>query len=368
MTSTNADIRPRTSLRPPLLAGTAVVLAFFAGFGGWAATAPLAGAAVAPALVAPEGSRKTVQHLEGGIVRRILVHDGSLVAAGQPLVELDDTRARAEHAALLAEWRAATASEARLLAEQAERTEPAFPAELLDAAREDPALARMLAGEVDRLSTRRASLRDQQAILADRVAQAEAEIVSTRLQPGCGRFHPLSLPPFRLDSPTRPAGHFLLRGRHYGRVLLGTQLKQFSSYAEIIAKYSSAIDWSVIKRRSGLWRLTPTLRGALHPSSRPMRARDRRRRPALTVARTPTFSSPGTTAMGTFSQSSHHSDGSRAWDSLGPTPAFVLAHPDRMGRHDDERPRPVDIGWHRARRLRLLLADAEAAEPRRWSD
>ena len=176
MTSPNADIRPRTSLRPPLLAGTAVALAFFAGFGGWAATAPLAGAAVAPALVAPEGSRKTVQHLEGGIVRRILVHDGSLVAAGQPLVELDDTRARAEHAALLAEWRAATASEARLLAEQVDRTEPAFPAELLDAAREDPALARMLAGEVDRLSTRRASLRDQQAILADRVAQAEAEI------------------------------------------------------------------------------------------------------------------------------------------------------------------------------------------------
>ena len=177
MTSPNANSRPHTSLRPPLLAGTAVALAFFAGFGGWAATAPLAGAAVAPALVAPEGSRKTVQHLEGGIVRRILVHDGSLVAAGQPVVELDDTRARAEHAALLAESRAATASEARLLAEQAERTEPAFPAELLDAAREDPALARMLAGEVDRLSTRRASLRDQQAILADRVAQAEAEIV-----------------------------------------------------------------------------------------------------------------------------------------------------------------------------------------------
>ena len=176
MTSPNADIRPRTSLRPPLLAGTAVALAFFAGFCGWAATAPLAGAAVAPALVAPEGSRKTVQHLEGGIVRRILVHDGSLVAAGQPLVELDDTRARAEHAALLAEWRAAKASEARILAEQADRTEPEFPAELLDAAHDDPALAQLLAGEVDRLSTRRASLRDQQAILANRVAQAEAEI------------------------------------------------------------------------------------------------------------------------------------------------------------------------------------------------
>jgi membrane fusion protein, type I secretion system len=166
----------RMSLRPPLLAGTAVALAFFAGFGGWAATAPLQGAAVASAQVAPEGSRKTVQHLEAGIVRRILVWDGSRVRAGEPLVQLDDTRARAAHAALLAEWRAAKASEARLLAEQQGRAEPAFAAELAAAAGADAALARLLAGETDRLNTRRAALRDQQAVLADRITQAEAEI------------------------------------------------------------------------------------------------------------------------------------------------------------------------------------------------
>ena len=75
---------PTTSLRRPLLAGTAVALAFFAGFGSWAATAPLAGAAVAPAIIVPDGSRKTIQHLEGGIVHRVLVRDGERVAAGQP--------------------------------------------------------------------------------------------------------------------------------------------------------------------------------------------------------------------------------------------------------------------------------------------
>ena len=94
---------PTTSLRRPLLAGTAVALAFFAGFGTWAATAPLAGAAVAPAVIVPDGSRKAIQHLEGGIVRRILVRDGDRVTAGQPLVELDATRTLAEHAALLAD-------------------------------------------------------------------------------------------------------------------------------------------------------------------------------------------------------------------------------------------------------------------------
>src|SRR3954469_11764116 len=96
---------PRTSLKAPLLAGALAAAAFFGGFGGWAATAPRAGAAVPPAVVAPDGSRKTVQHLEGGIVGRILVKDGDAVAAGQPLVELDPTRSRAEHAPLLPERR-----------------------------------------------------------------------------------------------------------------------------------------------------------------------------------------------------------------------------------------------------------------------
>src|SRR3954464_13178701 len=108
---------PTTSLRRPLLAGAATALAFFAGFGTWAATAPLAGAAVASATVVPDGSRRTVQHLEGGIVRRILVRDGDRVAAGQPLVELDPTRSSSEHGALRARHWGLLAAEARLLAE-----------------------------------------------------------------------------------------------------------------------------------------------------------------------------------------------------------------------------------------------------------
>jgi HlyD family secretion protein len=176
------DSGPHTSLRQPLTAGTLVACAFFAGFGGWAATAPLAGAAVAPAIVAPEGSRKTVQHLEGGIVQRILVQDGSRVAVGQPLLELDDTRARAEHTSLLAEWRALKASEARLLAEQTGQAEPAFPAELVMAARDDEALARVLVSEAERCHSRRIALQDQLAVLAERRAQAEAEIGGLEVQ------------------------------------------------------------------------------------------------------------------------------------------------------------------------------------------
>ena len=57
--------------RGPRRLGMTAVLAFFLVFGGWSYYAPLASAAVAPGVVSPDGSRKTVQHLEGGIIRTI---------------------------------------------------------------------------------------------------------------------------------------------------------------------------------------------------------------------------------------------------------------------------------------------------------
>ena len=82
-------------LRGPIRAGVLVIGLFFGGVGWWAATAPLAGAAIAPGVVSPDGSRRTVQHLEGGIIREIRVRDGSSVKAGDPLIVLEDVQSRA---------------------------------------------------------------------------------------------------------------------------------------------------------------------------------------------------------------------------------------------------------------------------------
>ena len=78
------------SCRGLAVAAGAVLLLFFGGFGSWAAFVPLSGAAIAPAVVAPDGFRKTIQHLEGGIVAEIHVREGATVAAGDVLVVLDD--------------------------------------------------------------------------------------------------------------------------------------------------------------------------------------------------------------------------------------------------------------------------------------
>ncbi len=72
-----------------------VIAAFFGGLGGWATVSTLESAAIAPGVVSAASNRKTVQHLEGGIIGEILVRDGDEVTAGQVLFRLDDTQPRA---------------------------------------------------------------------------------------------------------------------------------------------------------------------------------------------------------------------------------------------------------------------------------
>ena len=103
------------------------------GFGGflfWGFTTNLDSAAVATGNVIVDSQRKTVSHLEGGILKRLRVVDGETVAKGQALIELDDTRARSELEQLSARRIGLLAKRARLRAEQSLRQEISFPTEL----------------------------------------------------------------------------------------------------------------------------------------------------------------------------------------------------------------------------------------------
>lgn len=74
-----------------VLLGFLVTTGFLGGTAYWALTSKLDGAVVAPASFVVDGNRKTVQHLDGGIVSDIMVRNGDLVEAGQTLLELDRT-------------------------------------------------------------------------------------------------------------------------------------------------------------------------------------------------------------------------------------------------------------------------------------
>jgi epimerase transport system membrane fusion protein len=111
--------------------GILIVLVLFGGFGTWAVLAPLASAAHAPGVIALESYRKTVQHLEGGIVKTIDVRDGQAVEKGQVLMRLEDTQPRTQLETLRGQYFIMLAREARLSAQRDGLAQVSYPTELL---------------------------------------------------------------------------------------------------------------------------------------------------------------------------------------------------------------------------------------------
>ncbi len=107
----------KIGMAAPVFAGILSLVAFVGGFVFWAASAPLSGAAVASGVVAAQGNNLTVQHLEGGIIEKILVTDGAKVEKSQSLMKLDDTAPRAIRNRLSKRLVALQARAARLMAE-----------------------------------------------------------------------------------------------------------------------------------------------------------------------------------------------------------------------------------------------------------
>lgn len=171
-----APASPLPRIHAPLVAGAAVMAIFVVGFGLWSSFAPLQSAAVASGVVAVESYRKTVQHLEGGIIEQILVKDGDYVTEGQPLMRLDDTRARTAYAAVEGQLWDATAREARLMAERDGKDAITFPAQLLDRADKDATASQIIAGQQTIFAARRTLLESKIAAIRQRIQESKEEI------------------------------------------------------------------------------------------------------------------------------------------------------------------------------------------------
>lgn len=166
--------RLAAAVRGPARIGFWVILIFLVGSLGWASVAPLASGAVATGIISPDGSRRTVQHLEGGIIQEIRAKDGDEVSAGQVLVTLQATQALAMNEMLTEQAQTLQAMRARLLSEQSGMDEIVFPPELLGAM--SPHLEAMLHGQTSLFEKRREAFRAQVRIIENRVAQYHEQI------------------------------------------------------------------------------------------------------------------------------------------------------------------------------------------------
>lgn len=176
-----------SSIRRYVVIGAVASLLLVVGFGGWAATARLASAVIAPGTVVVASNVKRVQHPDGGIVGEITVTDGGSVAAGDLLIRLDETLVAANRALLDGQIIALEARLARLQAERDDAPTLALPDEFVGREHE-PLVTRALeserkvflarkdtmAGQVDRLNERMKQLEQQiSGLTAQRVAKEE---------------------------------------------------------------------------------------------------------------------------------------------------------------------------------------------------
>jgi len=172
---------PSDSIKRIAFAGWAIVAVFFGGIGAWALTAPLNGAVVANAVVKVEGNRKSVQHLDGGIVKELRVREGDRVRFGDLLIVLDETQARAEYEVLTQQWVVLRATEIRLLTELDHGSELVMPSDL-KARSQDPYLKSVWNGQVSQFESRRAALEGQRSVIREKINQLGSQIVGSQAQ------------------------------------------------------------------------------------------------------------------------------------------------------------------------------------------
>ncbi|MDU8627966.1 MULTISPECIES: HlyD family type I secretion periplasmic adaptor subunit [Pseudomonas syringae group] len=157
--------------------GVAIVLVTFGLFGTWAALAPLGNAVYGSGVVMVQSYRKTVQHLEGGIVKELLARDGDTVHKDDPLIVLDDSQLRSQYESTRNQLISTQAREARLRAERDEL--PSIPP--LTISGTDSQRAReAIEGEEQVFRTRKNSRQTEISVQRERIGQLKQQIIGLR--------------------------------------------------------------------------------------------------------------------------------------------------------------------------------------------
>jgi epimerase transport system membrane fusion protein len=148
----------------------------------WVSFAELSMAVVAPGFVKVDLNRRPVQHLEGGIVREVLVRDGQRVEAGQPVLMLGDVGVDADRNRQTYRLQVERAALARHEAEQALGAKLVFPPELQAAAKQDARVAQAISKETTLFNARRESMASEVALMRAQREHIGQEILISREQ------------------------------------------------------------------------------------------------------------------------------------------------------------------------------------------
>lgn len=172
------DISEQSNTRTPIRLGFWVLIVGFGLFLLWAAFAPLDEGVSAPATVSIETRRKTIQHLQGGVIKEVRVKEGQMVKADQVLVVLDDGTTRAAYESVRQTYLAQRAQESRLMSELANQSRISFHADLLKASEAEAQLH--MAAQQQLFNARRAAQVAEFAAAMENIAGLEAQVGGLR--------------------------------------------------------------------------------------------------------------------------------------------------------------------------------------------
>lgn len=147
----------------------------------WASFARLDGAVIAGGAISIESNRKTIQHLEGGIVQEILVRDGSVVHKGEVLVRLDVTRNQASDTLYRKQMAMALVLDARLNAQLNDAPSFTLPPEV-QSMLGDSEVAEAVHDNQGGFTARLETLRGALEVVAQQEAQARRDVEQTTIQ------------------------------------------------------------------------------------------------------------------------------------------------------------------------------------------
>jgi len=163
------------------IAGLFGLILVAGGLGAWAVLSSIQGAVIAQGVVAVESHSKKIQHQQGGTIKTIKVKEGQRVEAGELLIELDETEAKAQLAILNGLLVEQMAQAARLKAIRDDEDDVPFPVELL-ALKSQGNVKEALSGQRKLFSALRASQTGKRDQLTKRITQIEKQITGLEAQ------------------------------------------------------------------------------------------------------------------------------------------------------------------------------------------
>ncbi len=160
--------RPSSDAKVASRFGLWIIFIVFGLIGGWMAYAPLASSSVAIGKVSADLNKKTIQHLEGGIVEKIYVKDGDIVKKGQILLKLKDIQIKAQLDILEVQYQDAIALHDRLKTHRDDLSNIEFSDELKN--------KNIIKNQINIFETILKTQKDEKIITKNRIVQFEKQI------------------------------------------------------------------------------------------------------------------------------------------------------------------------------------------------